>query len=333
MTLGSVIIPTRDRADLLARCLASLTRQTLDPQSFEVLVIDNGSTDHTAAVAASYADRLNLRCVFAPEPGLHVGRHAGMRAAASDVLIYADDDIEAEPTWVAAVVRAFETPTVALVGGNNHPAFESEPPTWLKRWWSQPVGRGRALGYLSVLDFGRGRFALDPSYVWGCNFSVRRQALESVGGFHPDGLPKTMLQFRGDGESYVAKALEARGWQTVFDAEASVHHWVPTSRMTQAYFEQRGYAQGVSDSYAAVRRNRGTALPLAQRVRAKVRPSLGVLREKWRALGAKDDAARELMVVRSATLKAWRRGFEFHQSSLRSDPALLDWVLKETYLA
>lgn len=330
MTRASVIIPTRDRAELLARCLSSLTRQTLAPEEFEVIVVDNGSRDSTQQVAASYSTRLTVRCITAPEPGLHVGRHAGMRAARSEVLMYADDDIEATPTWVESVMRAFDE-GADLVGGNNHPCFESEPPAWLQQWWEQPIYKGRALGYLSVLDFGNGCFPFNWQYVWGCNFSIRRQALDAVGGFHPDGLPQELLYLRGDGESHVAQAIHRRGGRIWFDSGASVHHLVPAERMTLGYFERRGFAQGVSDSYSEVRRSGGPRLPFRSRLRLSLRPRLAALRARWQLRGQHCSPGPSLLEVRLAVLEAWKQGFGFHQSALKSKPELLAWVLKDDY--
>jgi len=85
--------------------------------------------------------------------------------------------------------EAFSYPDVVLVGGNNLPAFALPPPAWLERWWNQPVYKGRALGYLSILDFGDGVFDIDPAFVWGCNFSIRKEQLIQYGGFHPDAFP------------------------------------------------------------------------------------------------------------------------------------------------
>ncbi|MGD9832018.1 MAG: glycosyltransferase family 2 protein [Piscinibacter sp.] len=333
MILASVIIPTRDRADVLARCLQSLERQTAAADAFEVIVVDNGSRDHTRQTALAFESRLRLRYLHAPEPGLHVGRHAGWKAARADLLVFCDDDIEAEPSWVGGVIDAFADPRVGLVGGNCHPNFEAEPPPWLARWWNEPVGAGRALGYLSVLDFGHGRFDIDPSFVWGCNFSVRRAVLDAVGGFHPDGMPKDLMRFRGDGESHVARAVRDQGWRTLFSSEASVHHQVSAGRMTPAYFEQRAFAQGVSDSYSAVRRCAGMPLPLAERLLQALRPTARTLRERWRARAtASDVVGAELLKVRLGTVRAWREGFNYHQSQLRTDRHLLEWVLKESYL-
>jgi glycosyltransferase involved in cell wall biosynthesis len=329
---ASIVIPTRNRADLLARCLASLTEQTLDPERFEVIVVDNGSTDRTVETAAGFSNRLNLRCISAPDPGLHVGRHAGMRAARSDVLMYADDDIEAAPTWVESVVRTFSA-GADLVGGNNHPRFESEPPDWLRQWWEQPVYRGRALGYLSVLDFGTGSLPIDWQYVWGCNFSIRRRVLEAIGGFHPDGMPQELLHLRGDGESHVAQAVHHRGGKIWFDSGASVHHLVSSERMTLQYFQRRAFSQGVSDSYATVRRTGSSNLRWKDRLRFRLRPRLAAIRERWRLGGQRRSPEPSLLDIKLAVLDAWREGVRFHGSALKSDPDLLSWVLKSHYLS
>ncbi len=332
---ASVIVPTRNRAAVLRRCLQSLTAQAAPADSFEVIVVDNGSSDDTVAVAKSFDGALQMRLLHESEPGLHVGRHAGWRAARSDVLMFADDDIEAEPGWVEAVVARFAAePSVALVGGNDHPAFEHEPPLWLQRWWQQPVGRGRALGYLSILDFGTGCFALDPSYVWGCNFNVRRAVLEAARGFHPDGVPVERIRWRGDGEGHIARLVHERGWLTLFDGAASVRHAVTARRMTPDYFEERAYAQGVSDSYTRIRRAGRAVLPWHQHVRAAVRRLAAPLRERNLTRSAPTDAATaQWRAVLRAVRCGYFRGLAFHHAEVARDPALLAWVLKEDYLA
>jgi glycosyltransferase involved in cell wall biosynthesis len=331
---ASVIIPTRNRADTLARCLESLTCQTLPAEAFEVLVIDNGSTDHTPDVAEKYNSLLQLTYITAPEPGLHVGRHEGMRQASSDVLIFADDDIKAEPGWVEAVVQTLENPKIALVGGNNYPLFEESPPEWLVRWWERPVYKGRALGSLSILDFGEGHFEIDPGYVWGCNYSIRRESLLKAGGFHPDGVPKERLLFRGDGETHVSNMVRKYGFRTVFNSRASVWHFVPSNRMTKEYFEQRAYAQGISDSYSAIRQSGGLKVIIGRRlVRrfASFRPSV----ESFiRIITSKpNQALHELLKIQRSLSVAYWEGYEFHRREARRDPALLSWILKEDYLS
>lgn len=333
--LASVIVPTRDRAAVLRDCLDSLTRQTLEPGRFEVIVVDNGSRDDTAAVARGFDGALRLTLRHEPEPGLHVGRHAGARAARSEVLMFCDDDIVAEPGWVAAVVAAFAADeAVAMVGGNNRPGWDGEPPAWLAHAWAQgagPVPGSHALAALSVLEAGAGRFDIDPRWVWGCNFNVRRELLDAAGGFHPDGVPAERLRWRGDGEMHVGDVVRARGLRCVFEGAASVTHRVDASRMTPAYFAKRGHMQGVSDSYTAIRRA-GRVPPDAGRWRRALADRLRDWRDLWRSsLQAPPPAVLQWQAVQAATRRAWREGWDFHRAEVARDPELLAWVLREDY--
>lgn len=331
---ASVIIPTRNRADALARCLESLTCQTLPAEAFEVLVIDNGSTDHTPEVAERYGSLLQLIYASVPEPGLHVGRHEGMRRANTDVLMFADDDIEAEPGWVEAVAQTLENPGIALVGGNNYPRFEAPPPEWLVRWWERPVYKGRALGSLSILDFGEGVFDIDPRYVWGCNYSIRRESLLKAGGFHPDGVPKERLRFRGDGETHVSNVVCNSGFRTVFNSRASVWHFVPSDRMTKDYFEQRAYAQGISDSYSAIRQSGSLKAISGQRLIRRIASLRPSVESFIRSLtSTTKPALHELLTIQRSVSAAYWEGYGFHRREARGDPALLSWILKKDYLA
>ena len=330
---ASVIIPTRNRANVLARCLESLTRQTLPAEAFEVLVIDNGSTDHTPDVTRRYAFSLQLTYACAPEPGLHVGRHEGLRQAKSDVLMFADDDIQAEADWVETVVKTFENPNVALVGGNNYPLFETQPPEWLMHRWKKPVYKGRALDSLSILDFGEGVFEIDPGYVWGCNYSIKKGVLLKAGGFHPDGMPKECLRFRGDGETHVSDVVRSSGHRAIFNSRASVWHLVAQNRMTRTHFEQRAYAQGISDSYTAIRLSGGLKTSWTLKVRRKLCPLRPTLRTLIQfAMNMGNSVERELCAVQLSAAIAYCKGYEFHRREVSADPALLKWALKKDYL-
>ena len=314
---------------MLDDCLSSLEQQSLPTEEFEVIVVDNGSRDVTSEVAQKHGTRLQLRYQFEPEPGLHVGRHAGMQTAASDLLVFCDDDIIAEPTWLMSVVEAFDDPSVTLVGGNNWPLFELPPPGWLQTWWERPRRRRKALSQLSILDFGEGQFEIDPGFVWGCNFSVRRQALVDAGGFHPDGLPTDRLRWRGDGETHVSNWIRRSGNRALFHSGASVGHRVPAERMTLDYFVGRGYAQGISDSYTDLRRRQGAGANWSQRNlhrgRIALRGAASML------AGPHGRTGREMREVQSATYAAWLSGYDFHQREAASDPALMAWVLREDY--
>jgi glycosyltransferase involved in cell wall biosynthesis len=117
----SVVIATRNRAEMLGCTLQSLLRQERLPD--EVVIVDNASTDMTAAVALSFRDRLNLKLVREDRVGIPHARNAGLRHATGDILAFLDDDCEAQPDWLAEMEKPFlKDPHVASVGGNLIPA-------------------------------------------------------------------------------------------------------------------------------------------------------------------------------------------------------------------
>jgi glycosyltransferase involved in cell wall biosynthesis len=327
----SVIIPTRNRVALLQRTLESLSAVHYPPRDFEVIVVDTASTDGTKDYCGGPVAGLfrNFRYERCEKPGLHVGRHRGARVAAADLLVYADDDIRPTETWLAAVSDAFSDPQVALVGGNDLPDFESEPPEWVAGLWSEVPGEGRVLGYYSLVDFGDRARDIPPEYVYGCNFSIRRQVLKDACGFHPDGMPAALLRYRGDGETAVSQGISRLGLRTRFTPAASIFHWVPQKRMSLEYLEQRGFAQGISDSFAALRSESGDG----QR-RPGVRSWRNAVRE---CVSAGKRIARSCLhgepqiTPRSAYARGHQAGRRYHQQECAADPSLRAWVLRPDY--
>ncbi|MEJ2723828.1 MAG: glycosyltransferase family A protein, partial [Deltaproteobacteria bacterium] len=211
----SVIIPTRNRARHLMRALSSLNEQTCEAESFEILVVDNGSTDNTREVCEAYRSLFpNFQYLYDSRPGLHAGRHLGMKRAKADILVYADDDISAFPTWLESIAYGFQDPRVALVGGKNLPLFELDPPRWLTDMWEKPRTDGRILGYLSIMDLGDQIKEITPFLVFGCNFSVRKNVIYEAGGFHPDAMPEELIRYRGDGETHISQYIFEHGYLT-----------------------------------------------------------------------------------------------------------------------
>jgi len=320
MIMLSVIIPTRNRAALLQMTLQSLLSQTLPIDSFEILVIDNGSTDNTKQIVTSFQKKLgNIRYFYDPTPGLHVGRHLGMKNAKSDILVYADDDIEAFPTWLEAIAESFNNQDVVLVGGKNLPKFEAEPPDWILKMWKKNKNGYRVISYLSILDFGDVKKESSPYFVFGCNFSIRKKVLLEASGFHPDAMPQELIRFRGDGETHVSAFIERKNLKTLYHPEASVFHMVPQNRLSEEYFCKRAYLQGVSDSYTLIR----------NKVMAK-HPSvlhtfkyLSLLRNKIGLYAS----TKQRHIERN-----YYRGFLMHQNMATEDKNLYEWIIRPDYL-
>ena len=319
----SVIIPTRNRADLLSLAIQSLLPQTLDKDHFETLIVDNGSTDQTKDVMKKYINQLsNLRYIYAPEPGLHIGRHRGMREAKGDVLVFADDDIEATPSWLESYHRLFFDSQVAMAGGNNLPLFVQPPPSWLKCLWKfSKSGGGRALSTLSILHLNSGLRECSPYMVWGCNFAIRKSVLVEAGGFHPDLMPVELIQYQGDGETYVSRYIAESGLKCMFHPGASIYHKVTPERMTHSYFRQRGYSQGVSDSYTALRDQ-----DIAQQ-NLMLRAAVWL----WHQLKDRIYLNAEARQALNEFKRGHREGYAYHQDCYKTDPEIRAWVHKADY--
>lgn len=340
----SVIIPTRNRAALLEKALKSLLTQTLSPEHFEVIVVDNGSTDNTFDVVNSFKSRMkNIRYFLEHQPGLHAGRHRGLAEAESNLLVYADDDIEAFPTWLQAIQDSFGDEEVVVVGGKCVPKFESEPPNWLNAMWMSNAAGEHVLGYLSVIDLGDATRPVNPDQIFGCNFAVRRSVLLEAGGFHPDSMPQDLIRFRGDGETWVSKYIQSRGYKALYNPGASVYHWVPASRMTTEYFFCRSYSQGISDSYAAIRHARGIVPPqvtpwgnrdfyrqLVPTCLSRVLATVSLTARRLHVTG-KGCPASEEDALRRSLAASYEDGYAFHQALVSESSELLAWVLKPDY--
>lgn len=325
----SVIFPTRNRAALLDAALRSVAEQRIDPAHFEVLVVDNGSTDRTREISKQWAAQLaNLRYRLEPEPGLHAGRHRGFAEAQGDILVFADDDIEAPPGWLQAIADVFSYPEVSMAGGNNWPLFLQTPPTWLEHLWNRRAKNGsRSLPALSIQEWPEGQYPISPFQIWGCNFAIRKSVLLAAGGFHPDGMPKELIRFRGDGETHVSRYVAEKGLKCLFDSGASVYHKITPERMTLEYFRQRGFNQGVSDSYTQLR---GETMQPAKRRSFAYR----VARWCWqrlRQVSARCPGDRDARRAIEEQRAGHREGFAYHQSAYRDDPEVRAWVHREHY--
>lgn len=213
----SVIIVNWNRRDMLRGCLESLTRQR--GPGFEVIVVDNGSTDGSAEMAASFACN-------APFP-LHLIRNAGncgfcaannqgIAAAAGAWVALLNNDAEAEPGWLDAMLRAAaRDPAVGMVASK---IVVYEDPKRIDKAghliWPDGQNRGRGTGELD-----RGQYDREEEVLWpdGCAALYRKSMLDEIGGFDED-----LFAYADDAEL----GLRARiaGWTCVYTPGAVVRH-------------------------------------------------------------------------------------------------------------
>src|SRR5437763_1393657 len=129
----SVVVPTFNRAARLATLLHDLCDQRAADLAYEVLVVDNASTDNTALTVHDCAARdPRVHYVLERSPGASCARNAGIALATAPILAFIDDDVRPRADWVASVYRAFaEEPALDCLGGRVEPHWPVDPPAWL----------------------------------------------------------------------------------------------------------------------------------------------------------------------------------------------------------
>lgn len=243
--LITVILCTRNRARQLRHVLNSfLTLNPPEGATWEMIVVDNGSTDDTQAVIEGFAQCLPLRRVWQPEAGLSNARNAGVEAAKGDYICWTDDDVELEADWLAAYARAFQRyPDGTIFGGVVEPVYEVSPPAWMIE------NAGLLADVLAKRDHGSEERRLPPEqhlFPYGANFAVR--AAEQRQCMYDPNLGVSPNQKRLGEETAVLLAILALGGSQYWVPNSRVRHLIPSNRMS---FEYVGiYFQSVGETWA-----------------------------------------------------------------------------------
>ncbi|MGH7502654.1 MAG: glycosyltransferase family 2 protein [Longimicrobiales bacterium] len=260
---ASVVICTHNRADLLGGAIRSVLDQDVDPGVFDILVVDNASTDATHGVAASFGDR--IRYVHETWLGLAAARNTGWEMAAGEIVVFLDDDAVAGPGWLRAILDVFAEvqPRPGCAGGPVHPIWGAPRPAWLA---------DELLTSLTILDWSdRAHAITDLRQEWlaGANLAVRRDILAALGGF-AFGLDRSGARLLSSGDVYLQKQIVNAGLDVWYDPRIAVQHHVPVARLGMAWFKERYFAQGLSDAIMQMRDEDLRGKPV-QRARAAIR--------------------------------------------------------------
>lgn len=240
--LISVIVCTFNRCDLLGKALDSIAASRIPSAvEWEILVVDNNSTDETQNVIRDFCRRFphRFRSVFETAQGLSSARNAGIRESRGAVVVFTDDDVVVEPDWLWNLTADIAAGEWAGTGGRIIPVWGSKIPRWLD------TDDPSVSGPFVALDLGPVPVQLTEAPV-GANMAFRRDVFEKYGLFRTD------LGRRGNSllsceDSEFGDRLLAGGEKLRYEPAAVVYHPVPENRLTKQYLLSWSYWNGRSD--------------------------------------------------------------------------------------
>jgi len=240
----SIIIPTYNRADELRQTIRSIAG-LLVVGDWELIVVDNKSTDHTRAVVEqeTAAFPAPLRYLFEPEQGRYAALNTGIRAATGSIIATTDDDARVDPDWLTNAAAGLDAIGCDYVGGKVLPIWRGAAPKWLP---SGPGGGHWAV--LALQDHGEKprEFGLNGMpWPLGINTATRREVFDRVDLFD-NRLGRKAGTLRNQAQREWHLRARAAGMHGFYVPDMVVHHVVEQERLNKAYFRRWFYWHGIS---------------------------------------------------------------------------------------
>src|SRR5687767_4808098 len=225
----SVVVCTYNREKFIGRALETLTGQTLSPGKYEILIIDNNSTDNTAFICREFKTRhalFNIKYLFEANKGLSFARNRGITEASSPIITYVDDDTEASPGFLENILNFFERHTGTVgIGGKVIPIYpDTGEPAWMNKYLH---------GFIGLVDYGEEPKSYKPpmKYPAGCNMTYTKEILQKAGGFN------NQLTFRSD-DKHIFYQVKKLSSSIYYLPGAMVHHNIDRQRVSFDNFKK-----------------------------------------------------------------------------------------------
>jgi len=224
-------------------CLEALIHQQgVAPDAYEIIVVDNGSEDHTPQVVSAMQEQFEqVRYLYESKLGLSVARNAGVRQAKGEIISFTDDDAIPTPQYVAELLAPYSDPSVACVGGKIVASWpDGTPPDWFSPRYGNVVGQ---------TSFGHTpRLMRKGEFPFGGNISFRKEAFQALGGFDEN------LGKRGDNNIWgeeidLCHKLQRTGVRFFYNPKAEIAHIVGRARATKRHFIESLFGKGVTEGH------------------------------------------------------------------------------------
>lgn len=227
----SVVICTYNRAAYIQDAMESLYHQTIAKEQYEIIIVNNNSSDNTIAVCEAWiAAHKDAHYAFYNEgrQGASFARNTGAALANGHLLCFMDDDAIAESDYLERIIRFFEEhPDAGGLGGRIIPKYIPEEPNWMSYYVSSMVGNFDYSPTVSI--FSANKYPLESNMI------IRKIDFDAINGFNVD-LPGVVgtLRIGGEGKDFFFK-LKALGRVIYYDPAIRIQHVVETSKLTKEY--------------------------------------------------------------------------------------------------
>ncbi len=237
----TVILCTFNRCRSLPKALESLAVSEVPEEiGWEILVVDNNSSDQTREVVEDFSRRYpgRFRYIFEPHPGKSFALNRGIEEAKGEVLTFTDDDVSVEPMWLQNLTASLNDGEWAGAGGQTVLAHPFSPPNWLTL--AGPDNLGYVLAPL--FDLGPQECELREA-PYGANMAFRKTMFEKHGLFRTDLGPRPGDEIREEDTEFGRRLLVA-GDRMRYEPSAIVYHPIPEERVRKSYFLARFFDTG-----------------------------------------------------------------------------------------
>jgi glycosyltransferase involved in cell wall biosynthesis len=225
----SLVICTYNRDKYLPTALESIKKQSAEKQLYEIIVVDNNSTDNTAAIAKKFIAEntgINASYIFENQKGLSFARNRGLKEASGEIISYVDDDAFLAPDYLQCMLDFFDAhPHAAGVGGKVIPKYEDgAAPAWMSKYLN---------GFVGKVDHGEDilKYNKGMKYPAGCNMTYTKAVLLKAGGFNNE------LTFRSD-DKYIFYRVNALTPEIYYNPSTWVYHIVDNTRLEKSNFKK-----------------------------------------------------------------------------------------------
>ncbi len=253
----SIVLCTYNRSKLLEKVLQSLCQQTLSSENYEIIIVNNNSSDDTSEISQRFVQRhSNIHYFLEGNVGLSFARNRGWKESKGRSVGFIDDDSKASPEWLEIAYKIIQEKSPIIFGGPYNPYYEIDPPKWFPK------------------DFGFGGkkvsepcFLLKGEYLSGTNMFFKRGILLDLGGFNTDlGMSGEKCGYGEETDIFLRAREKFKDFKIYYHPEMLVYHLVDKNKMLLRWWIKHHYAKGKYQSRQNPTNNHRSHLRLVKSV-------------------------------------------------------------------